>query len=1061
MQPQGPVPLPARLTPPRARCLVATLLALQAAALAQAPEPPPDSGRSLLLLIEDRADGARILSVSPKAEAFAERHVAATSKLTITLRDARGRALTTVDVAVPTNHGLCQLTPGQVDPNADRWLLPARVPDLGDSVAQVEFERTVEGARRYAMSVPGHELRAAAPAGGVVVQTIRTGGPTANRFDIVILGDGYLANQQSVFNTDAADLTNHLFNNIEPYRTYQSYFNVHTVYRASTALVTQNALGSPLSAYGAVLDNPVGMFPLAPGGLNAALADAIQAPDVETGAVLILANAQNRYGGIAGFNQYGMGTTNRVAVAGQDARFKFPQLLEHELGHAYANLHDEYPTIGGGFDSPANPDHPEANVTNRGPISFGNPPLKWGYWVDRLTPNYSFIGGAGFEGGIWHPNPSCMMNFLDNFHCPVCAEEIVKRTYSVGGVSAMINISPPAQTIDITDIDFVDLSYTDITPTGGRYEWWVDGSLYSTGTPATTSLRVFGQLLGLGAHTVEARLIDRTLQVASNPNSEFVRMDPGNAVRSTRVWTVNVQVPLESRRLVYHRGDTNGLTHGIGHKIALVGDLDLDGVKDYAYVSAIKVQIVSGATGLPISEFTASGSGWNTTPHVAVIASMNGDAYPEILIGTPGLGGTIQNTVGVHSGQDLGLIYRIAPTSVPANTTFGGDLVGLGRLDTNTFDYFAVAFEGNGPAVRVYASNNGSQYRHYAAPANASGAVTVTAIPDIDGDTRRDLVVSFARAGGSDVFVYSVATNTTLASFTQPGEVFESAAAVDIGDDGIAELIFGAPTYQSSRGRARILAIDLGAQTLYSLAVLNGVVGDTYYGRSVANAGDYDMDAANDFVVGAPGLPPFGTSPGTTGRIEIISGRTGGVLEVRTDVVGPGSGFGTSVANFGDINDDGLEDIAVGSPTFGLTSSGAVRVYSPADPTLSATTSTLSASAGGQHDLTIGMGSAFAGQSYLLLGSLTGTIPGQVVGDRRLPLIVDWYFGTMLGTANTGIYVATSGTLDANGVGSPSLVVSAGLLNGLAGLKAYHAALIMLPGVATATTNAVPLRIVQ
>ncbi len=1019
-----------------------------------------EPGRSLLLLVEDRADGARVLSASAKAEAFSRRNVHGASRLSITLRDAQGRALATVDVAVPTNHGVCRLTPGVVDPNADRWLVPARVPDFGDAVAQVEFVRTVDGARRYAVTLPGHELRPVAPAGGVVVQTIRTGGPTANRFDLVILGDGYLANQQSVFNTDAADLTNHLFATIEPYRTYQGYFNVHTVFRASNAPVTLNAVGAPLSAYGAVLSNPVGMLPLAPGGLNAALADAIQAPDVETGAVLILANAQNRYGGIAGFNQYGLGTTNRVALVGQDARFKFPQLMEHELGHAYANLHDEYPTIGGGFDSPSNPEHPEANVTNRGPVAFGNPPLKWGYWADRLTPNFSFLGGAGFQGGVWHPNPSCLMNFLDNFLCPVCAEEVVRRTYSVGGITAMTNIAPPATTIDITDIDFVDLSYTDSTPTGGRYEWWVDGSLYTTGTPATTSLRVFGQLLGLGAHTVEARLFDRTLRVAGNPNTEFVRMDPGNAVRATRTWNVNVQLPLESRRLVYHRGDTNGLAHGIGQRIAPVGDLDLDGRNDAAYVSASTVQIVSGATGLPIAEFAAGGTGWNTTPHVAVIASINGDAYPDVLIGLPGLGGTVQNTVGVHSGRDLGLLYRLAPTAVPANTTFGSDLANLGRLDANAFDYFAVAFEGNGPSVRVYASNNGSLYRSYAAPANASGAVTVTAIQDIDGDTKRDLVVSFARAGGTDVFVYSVATNTTLASFTQAGEVFESAAAVDIGGDGVAELIFGAPTFQSSRGRAHILAIDRTAQTLTSLAVLDGVVGDTYYGRSVANAGDHDMDAANDFVVGAPGLAPFGASPGTTGRIEIISGRTGGVLEVRTEVVGPGTGFGTSVANFGDIDDDGLEDIAVGAPTFGLTASGAVRVYSPANRTLTATTATLSATAGGRHDLTIGVGSAFAGHSYLLLGSLTGTIPGQVVGDRRLPLIVDWYFGTMLGTANTGIFVATAGTLDASGTGSPSLVVPSGLLAGLAGLKAWHAALVMLPGIATTTTNAVPLRIV-
>ncbi|MBZ0234487.1 MAG: M64 family metallopeptidase, partial [Deltaproteobacteria bacterium] len=466
-----------------------------------------------------------------------------------------------------------------------------------------------------------------------------------------------------------------------------------------------------LSAYGCVLTSPQGMLPLGLGSLNAALLDAIQAPDVETGAVLILANAPNNYGGIAGFNQYGMGTTNRTAV-GTDPRLKFPQIMEHELGHAYANLHDEYVTFGGGFDSPSNPDHPEANVTNR----VGSPPLKWNYWANRITYPGAFVGGAGFQGGVWHPDTNCMMNFLDNYHCAVCREEIVRRTYGVGGLSPMANIVPAAANITLSDLNFADLSYTDATPTGGRYEWWIDGvQVTNTGVPITTSLRVYGAVLGYGPHTVEARIFDRSLEFPTNPTSEFVRRDPNNFLRGTRIWSIDVQPPSESRRLSYQRGNADGFYSGLGKHIAVLGDIDLDGVRDFAYGTNVHVHLVSGATRLPIATMNANGTGPGTVPFVAGVGAINGDAYPDIAIGSPGGA----NRIDLYSGLDQSLIFGFAPL-LSANTTFGGDICALGRIDNDTRDDFAVAFEGAAPAVKVYAGNNGSVIRTYTGAAGAA-----------------------------------------------------------------------------------------------------------------------------------------------------------------------------------------------------------------------------------------------------------------------------------------------------------------------------------------------------
>jgi hypothetical protein len=54
--------------------------------------------------------------------------------------------------------------------------------------------------------------------------TLVENGPSANRLDVAIIGDGYTADQQAMFNEDAQQVVDE-FASVEPMRTYFKHFN--------------------------------------------------------------------------------------------------------------------------------------------------------------------------------------------------------------------------------------------------------------------------------------------------------------------------------------------------------------------------------------------------------------------------------------------------------------------------------------------------------------------------------------------------------------------------------------------------------------------------------------------------------------------------------------------------------------------------------------------------------------------------------------------------------------------------------------------------------------------
>lgn len=110
-------------------------------------------------------------------------------------------------------------------------------------------------------------------------------------------------------------------------------------------------------------------------------------------------------------------------------------------------------------------------------------------------------------------------------------------------------------------------------------------------------------------------------------------------------------------------------------------------------------------------------------------------------------------------------------------------------------------------------------------------------------------------------------------------------------------------------------------ELLYTLG--EAASGNDQFGRSVANAGDVDADGVDDVIVGAPFAYTGGVQ---TGRAYVYSGRTGLLIwsfggEFANDLCG------WSVDGVGDTNGDGHSEVLVGAPLSDAAATNGGRFY--------------------------------------------------------------------------------------------------------------------------------------
>lgn len=235
-------------------------------------------------------------------------------------------------------------------------------------------------------------------------------------------------------------------------------------------------------------------------------------------------------------------------------------------------------------------------------------------------------------------------------------------------------------------------------------------------------------------------------------------------------------------------------------------------------------------------------------------------------------------------------------------------------------------------------------------------------------------------------------------------------ATGDWNADGIPDLAVGDPGFSGGAGQVLVVSGDDGT-TLHTFV---GTAGQAF-GTSLAIL-DANGDGTSDLAVGASG---------GSGSVSIFSGADGSVLQTIT-AASPGAGslFGAALADAGDQNADGKDDLFVGAP--GATAlNGSVLVVSGADGSLIRTLAPLAvASEFGASLTTVGDLSG-DGLLDLAVGS-----PGALAGLGTVQLIrssdateIAAYPGTI---ALAGLGSRLGSVDDRNGDSVPDLVAGSG-----------------------------------
>ena len=355
--------------------------------------------------------------------------------------------------------------------------------------------------------------------------TVEENGPRAKRINLVFLSEGYTAADMPAFATHVANAVNFLFSK-EPWQQYRSYCNVYRIQVVSAESgcdngATSGAGGLRNTAFSTGFNNSSVPQLLTLAGTGSSLAFSLlntHVPEYDVPVVLV---NDTKYGGSGG----------SIAVASVNS--SSAAIVEHEIGHSFALLADEYDAEYPGYTPSEKPN--TTAVTTRTSI-------RWNAWIDAATPvpspetsAYDALAGL-FEGsmyrttGWYRPHNNSLMRNLNRPTGQVNREQFVLRYYA--NVSPIDSFTPPAATRTVSAFENLSFTVAPKSPSSGvalLRTWKVDG-IEQSGASGTT-FATNTDRLGNGTHTVSVTVRDPTA---------FVRNDPGGLTDDVVTWTFNL-----------------------------------------------------------------------------------------------------------------------------------------------------------------------------------------------------------------------------------------------------------------------------------------------------------------------------------------------------------------------------------------------------------------------------------------------------------------------------------------------------------------------------------------
>lgn len=409
------------------------------------------------------------------------------------------------------------------------------------------------------------------------------------------------------------------------------------------------------------------------------------------------------------------------------------------------------------------------------------------------------------------------------------------------------------------------------------------------------------------------------------------------------------------------------ISSAFGYTVASAGDVNGDGFADVVilaplgtipdphvphYISRGYLYQGSAAGLASVPSWTVQGEEDRSWFRISSAGDVNGDGYDDVIAGAPDVSNQywLPGEAYLFLGSSTGLANAPAWTAEGVVTGNTGDNLGwivAAAGDTNDDGYDDVLI-----GAPLYGAN-GAGYRGRALlyTGSASGlsitpSWTVTGTEnaalgsvlgsagDINGDGFADVIVGIPAVNSSQgmVSVYLGSRlglgETPVLSMEGPGPYSYFGRSVgsagDVNGDGFSDVLIG---FLDQSGAEDVGRIDLYLGSAAGLAgTPSWTIADRYLDGGVT-AGDFNGDGFADVVLEKR---DYHVGASTVGRVELYFGSPSGLsslplLAAQSDQ--NDSWFGSSVANAGDVDHDGYDDLIVGAHRYSNGQPGEGRAF--------------------------------------------------------------------------------------------------------------------------------------
>jgi hypothetical protein len=293
-------------------------------------------------------------------------------------------------------------------------------------------------------------------------------GEASERLDLVILSDGFTADELGAF-ADAADaVVAHLLT-LEPWSTYRDLLGIWRVDLASA----ESGVDHPEWPEPADRDTPLGCSYACDGVQRLVCCDdalVLAAADAAVpfgDGILVLVNDPT-YGGAGGF-------TYAAAYVGDDEAVL---VAAHEIGHTLVGLWDEY---GYGLEG-----------VGEGPNCAPPEAVPWDEWIG--AEGVDAFDECSYTNLVRPTESGCIMRTLRDDYCPVCRQEAIFALYDKLPALVLASDPPIGASVEIGETIALD------TPGDvDRFEfrWLVEDEEVGTGRAFTPACDLPGDVVGV------------------------------------------------------------------------------------------------------------------------------------------------------------------------------------------------------------------------------------------------------------------------------------------------------------------------------------------------------------------------------------------------------------------------------------------------------------------------------------------------------------------------------------------------------------------------------------